>query len=80
MHELLNDAAARAICYLNELEARRVAAAPEALAALKVRGVPLPEEPTDPTAVLSLLDDDGEQYIVLKSRRYLVDGVVNNGG
>lgn len=59
MNELLNDAAARATRYLDGLDARRVAPTPEALADLKALDGPLPEEPTDPAAVLALLDDFG---------------------
>src|SRR5215469_9838240 len=59
MHELLNDAAARAIRYLDGLDARRVAPTPEAIADLKELDGPLPEEPTDPATVLALLDDFG---------------------
>ena len=64
MHELLNDAAARAIRYLDGLEARRVTPAPEALTALKELEGPLPEEPTDPVAVLALLDSVGSPATV----------------
>jgi len=64
MHELLNDAAARAIRYLDGLEARRVAPTPEALADLKELDGPLPEAPTDPAAVLALLDDFGSPATV----------------
>jgi glutamate/tyrosine decarboxylase-like PLP-dependent enzyme len=64
MHELLNDAAARAIRYLDGLDARRVAPTPEALADLKELEGPLPEAPTDPAAVLALLDDFGSPATV----------------
>jgi glutamate/tyrosine decarboxylase-like PLP-dependent enzyme len=64
MHELLNDAAARAIRYLDGLEARRVTPSPEAIAALKELDGPLPEVPTDPAAVLALLDDCGSPATV----------------
>src|SRR5215469_911902 len=59
MDQLLNEAAARAIRYLDGLDARRVAPTPEAIADLKELDGPLPEEPTDPAAVLALLDDFG---------------------
>ena len=64
MHQLLNDAAARAIRYLDGLDTRRVAPTPEALADLKELDVPLPETPTDPAAVLALLDDFGSPATV----------------
>lgn len=56
---LLHDTAARAAAYLDGLATRRVAPAPEALAALKILGGPLPDEPESPEAVLSLLDAVG---------------------
>jgi glutamate/tyrosine decarboxylase-like PLP-dependent enzyme len=64
MHELLNDVAARAIRYLDGLDGRRVAPGPEAIATLKELDGPLPEAPTDPTAVLALLDDCGSPATV----------------
>ena len=64
MNELLNDAAARAIRYLDGLDARRVAPTPEAIAGLRELDGPLPEEPTDPAAVLALLDDFGSPATV----------------
>ncbi len=64
MHELLNDAAARAIRYLDGLDARRVVPTPEALAGLVALESPLPEEPTDPATVLALLDDLGSPATV----------------
>lgn len=64
MHELLNDAAARAIRYLDGLDARRVAPSPEAIATLKELDGPLLEAPTDPSAVLALLDDCGSPATV----------------
>jgi glutamate/tyrosine decarboxylase-like PLP-dependent enzyme len=64
MHKLLNDAAARAIRYLEGLDARSVAPTPEAIADLKELDGPLPQEPTDPAAVLALLDDFGSPATV----------------
>jgi hypothetical protein len=64
MHELLNDAAERAIRYLDGLAARRVTPAPEAFTALEELEGPLPEEPTDPVAVLALLDNVGSPATV----------------
>lgn len=64
MHELFNDAAARAIRYLDRLDARRVAPSPEAIATLKELDGPLPETPTDSSALLALLDDCGSPATV----------------
>jgi glutamate/tyrosine decarboxylase-like PLP-dependent enzyme len=55
----LEDAAARAIGYLNSLARRRVAPTPEAVAALGALDEPLPDGPSDPAAVLALLDGVG---------------------
>jgi glutamate/tyrosine decarboxylase-like PLP-dependent enzyme len=59
MDELLNDAAARAIRYLQGLPERRVAPEPEALAALVRFDEPLPEHPDDAERVIALLDEAG---------------------
>src|SRR5829696_9402392 len=57
MDALLRDAADRAIRYLGALPDRAVAADPSAVAGLAALDVPLPDDPTDPVAVLRLLDD-----------------------
>lgn len=64
MRELLNNAAARAIRYLDGLDARGVAPTPGALADLIKLDGPLPEDPTDPATVLALLDDFGSPATV----------------
>ena len=64
MHELLSDATARAIRYLDGLDARGVTPTPEALMRLTKLYGSLPEEPTDPAAVLALLDDIGSPATV----------------
>src|SRR4030095_3569959 len=46
MRKLLEDTAQRAISYLESLEARSVAALPEAVAKLSALDEPLPEPPT----------------------------------
>jgi glutamate/tyrosine decarboxylase-like PLP-dependent enzyme len=56
MNELLEEAAQRAITYLNGLETRSVAPTPEAIAALSGFDEPTPEASADPRAVLALLD------------------------
>jgi glutamate/tyrosine decarboxylase-like PLP-dependent enzyme len=57
MRELLEDAARRAISYLDSLNARRVYPTPEAIADLKKLDERLPDEPTEPEAVIQLLDE-----------------------
>jgi hypothetical protein len=46
--ELITDAAARAIRYLEHLGSRSVAPSAEAVAALQTFNEPLPDEPLDP--------------------------------
>ena len=57
MRKLLEDAAQRAISYLEGLESRGVAPLPEAIAKLTALDQPLPEEPSDPEKALKLLDE-----------------------
>jgi glutamate/tyrosine decarboxylase-like PLP-dependent enzyme len=57
MDVLLRDATNRAIRYLTALPDRPVAPTPEAVAALSALDMPLSEEPTDPAAVLRILDE-----------------------
>ena len=59
MHEILTDASARAIRYLEGLETRAVAPTPAALAQLSVLDTPLPETSADPVTTLGLLDEIG---------------------
>jgi len=56
---LLLESARRSIRYLEDLKERRVAASPEAIRGLSAFDEPLPEHPTDPQAVLALLDEAG---------------------
>lgn len=57
-------AAARASDYLENLPQRQVAPSLEALAGLQSLDHPLPDEPTDPVAVLALLDEIGSPAMV----------------
>ncbi len=57
MNDLLKHVAQRAGRYLEDLGERRVAPSPEALAGLTRLDGPLPDGPTDPEAVIALLDD-----------------------
>src|SRR5256714_8037128 len=59
MEDLLRATAERAARYLAGLQDRAVAPTPEALANLRRLDEPLPEHPTDPAAVIRLLDDIG---------------------
>ena len=59
MRDLLEMAAERAIAYRESLGEWRVAPKPETIARLAGLDGPLPEKPTDPEAVLALLDDVG---------------------
>src|SRR5216117_2517933 len=59
MEDLLRMPAERAARYLAGLQDRAVAPTPEALADLRRLDEPLPERPTDPAAVIRLLDDIG---------------------
>ena len=56
MRTLLESAARRAVAYLDGIEARPVAPAPGAIAALQALDEPLPAGSTAPEAVLDLLD------------------------
>jgi glutamate/tyrosine decarboxylase-like PLP-dependent enzyme len=56
MRELLENAAQRAIDYLESLDSRGVAPSPEAIANLKALDRPLPETGQDPAKVLEMLD------------------------
>jgi glutamate/tyrosine decarboxylase-like PLP-dependent enzyme len=64
VEHLLNSTADRATRYLGSLRERGVAPTPEALANLRRLDEPLPEAPTDPEAVISLLDEIGSPATV----------------
>ena len=57
MKEILTDASARAIHYLQGLESRSVAPTPAAVAALRAFDEPLPNQSNDPAETLRLLDE-----------------------
>lgn len=57
MRELLDSAAARAIAYLDGLEARSVAPEPKSVDQLSVLDEALPTAPCDPEAVIEILDN-----------------------
>src|SRR5271157_917910 len=57
MKELLEDAAKRAIAYLEGLDSRSVAPTPEAIDKLKLLDERLPEESGDPANTLKILDE-----------------------
>ena len=64
MSLLLEDAARRAIRYAADVHSRRVSPSPAAVARLAELDRPLPGGPTDPAAVLALLDDVGSPATV----------------
>jgi glutamate/tyrosine decarboxylase-like PLP-dependent enzyme len=76
MKALLNDAAARAIRYLEQLGERAVAPSPEAVARLRELDDALPEGPQDPAAVLALLDDVGSPATLATAGRRFFGFVV----
>jgi len=59
MKEILSDAAARSIRYLEGLQSRAVAPAPAAIAALSAFDEPLPDASSTPADTLRLLDEIG---------------------
>ncbi len=59
MDELLEDAARRAKLYVSAIAERRVTPLPDAVGRLRELGGALPLDPTDPLAVLALLDEFG---------------------
>ena len=59
MDQLLSGTAARAVCYLREIQHRRAAPSAEAVAALAAFREPMPDAPADPTEVLRFLDESG---------------------
>ena len=78
MHELLDDAARRAQRYLDELDGRPVFPTDAMRARLGELGGPLPQDPTPPRDVLSLLDDAASPATVASAgRRYF--GFVTGG-
>ena len=78
MHDLLHDAAGRAVRYLNTLDQRGVAPSPAAVARLGELDHPLPDTPTDPQTVLQLLDDIGSPATMVNAGGRFF-GFVNGG-
>ncbi len=69
MNNLLQSAAERSARYLEQLDARGVAPSPEALAQLEEFDEPLLDQPTDPEAVLKMLDEIGSPATVATAGR-----------
>ncbi len=69
VQQLLEDAAHRAMRYLQELDGRGVAPAQSALERLPLLGGAWPEQPGDPLEVLSLLDEIGSPATVATAGR-----------
>jgi glutamate/tyrosine decarboxylase-like PLP-dependent enzyme len=78
MEKLLSEAAQRASRYVSEVPRRRVAPRPEDIAKLDGLGGSLPADPSDPAAVIALLDDLGSPATMAStSGRYF--GFVTGG-
>ena len=78
MHDLLQQTAARAAAYLHSLDDRSVAPTAAAIAGLAAFDEPLPAGPSDPAAVIELLDRIGSPATVVNAGgRYF--GFVNGG-
>ena len=78
MEKLLSEAARRASRYVSEVPRRRVAPRPEDIAKLDGLGGSLPADPSDPAAVITLLDDLGSPATMAStSGRYF--GFVTGG-
>lgn len=78
MENLLSEAAERGSRYVKEISGRRVAPRPEDVARLDLLGGLLPQDPTDPSAVIAMLDDLGSPATVAStSGRYF--GFVTGG-
>src|ERR1700754_981832 len=78
MHELLADFSDRALRYIVGVDARPVAPSREDVARLTRLDEPLPDDPTDPRAVLRILDEVGSPATVATTgRRYF--GFVTGG-
>jgi hypothetical protein len=67
MKALLSDAAEMAERYTSSIAGRRVAPLPEDVDRLRVLGGPLPENSSNPSSVLAMLDDFGSQRMFLSS-------------
>jgi glutamate/tyrosine decarboxylase-like PLP-dependent enzyme len=76
MRDLLIETAERASRYLSNIESREVAPLPDATGRLMELDQPLPDEPTDPQIVLSLLDDIGSPATVATAGRRFFGFVV----
>src|ERR1700688_5075568 len=64
MKKLLAETAERASSYLASLPERRVAPSPSSVAQLEQLGGPLPDHPTEPSQILSMLDAVGSPATV----------------
>ncbi|MFN8373942.1 MAG: aminotransferase class V-fold PLP-dependent enzyme [Anaerolineae bacterium] len=76
MEHLLNSVAERATRYLDTLENRSVAPAPEAIQGLARLDEPLPDAPTDAETVLALLDEVGSPATMATAGRRFFGFVV----
>lgn len=71
MRQILEAAAQRAITYLEQLDDRKVAPLPDAVAKLSALDYPLPDRPASPESVLQMLDDIcSDATIAISGRRF----------
>jgi glutamate/tyrosine decarboxylase-like PLP-dependent enzyme len=70
MYDVLRDAAARALRYLDGLDERRVAPDPDAVARLRELDVPLPAGPSDPAATIAELDRHSGAVMAMSGPRF----------
>lgn len=75
---MLQHACSAALEYLNHEDARPVAPSPEAIRALSTFQEPLPEQPTDPDAVLAMLEKFASPATIAKTAGRFF-GFVNGG-
>jgi hypothetical protein len=67
MRSLLTTTAERAIRYLDTIQARRVAPAPDAVGRLAALGGTFPDAPAPPDAIVAMLDDVGSPATVVNA-------------
>ena len=70
MREVLQDAANRAIQYLESLDERRVGPEPAAIERLRELETPLPEGPSNPRDTIALLDAHSDALLAMSGPRF----------
>ena len=79
MHNLLHTAAERAVLYLDGRTKRSPIPSAEAIVRLAELGGPLPDRPTEPAEILSLLDRAGSPATVVSTAGRYFGFVVGRG-